>query len=259
MGRNFWQIYQSLVEPISENLSIQRVCQNQKWSAIESECGSGVALSFASLDSKELKKICGRPLKEIASWIFSWDFAKASIGAAAVNAYWNQRETIEKIFDSKLENFIAKVSIEDFIRKNFHGQKILFVGYFPFADALKNDCQVSILERRDLPGTFPDSACEALIPEQHLIIMSASTLINKTYVRLAELSQGIASFLVGPSTPLNLSPAKDGFNQSSGLVIRDSNLLFNALERGASREILGSQISWKVDLLFEKTSPKSSF
>ena len=252
MGKNFWQTYQSLVEPIPESLSIKRCYQNQKWTAVESECGCGLALNFESLDPEEKKSVEGKSLKEIASWVFSWNFAKASIGAAAVNTFWNQREPIEKMSNASLENLIAKISIEDFVREKFCGKKILFVGYFPFADVLKKDCKVTILERRSLAGALPDTACEALIPEQDLVIVSASTLINKTYVRLAQLSQNVESFLVGPTTPLTGLLAKDGFNQVSGLIIKDPKLLFEALRSGASREVLQSDISWKIDLNYKR-------
>jgi len=250
MNENFWRIYQSLIEPIPKQLEIKGFVQNQKWSAIDSDCGAGVALCFQPLSGEHQRELAGKPLKEIASWIFSWDFSKASVGMAAINAFWNQRNTIEKCFDSKLEELAPSISIEEYLKKEYAGKKVLFVGYFPFADSLKSDCEVTILERRELPGTLPDTACEALIPENNAIIISASTLVNKTYIRLAQLCRSKFSIITGPSSPLSPDLKEDGISQVSGIVIKDRRALFKLIGQGASREILKPDISWKIDLKF---------
>ena len=55
--------------------------------------------------------------------------------------------------------------------------------------ALDGASEVYIIERRPKPGDYPDSACEYLLPDCDIVIMTASAAINKTLPRLLELSK----------------------------------------------------------------------
>jgi len=258
MNRDFWKIYSSLIEPIPATLRIKRGIQREKWTIVDSECGAGVAMTSASLPTESSHSLMGKSLKEVASWVTSWDFSKASFGMAAINSYWNQRERVEQSFASPLEDLAARESIENLLISRFRNQKVLFVGHFPFSDSMRSQCQVVVLERRKITNTLPDTACEVLIPEQDAVVVTASSLVNKSFVRLSELCSGRFSLLLGPTTPLSPVLSLSGYSQISGIVPKDSQRLYELIENGASREILGEEISWKVDIEFGHKSEHQS-
>ena len=88
-------------------------------------------------------------------------------------------------------------------------------------DALKGASEVYIIERDPKPGDYPDSACEYILPESDIVIMTASAAINKTLPRLLELSKNPVSIIIGPTTPLCPELKALGIDRLSGMAVRD--------------------------------------
>ena len=80
---------------------------------------------------------------------------------------------------------------------------------------------VRILERSPRPGDYPDSACDWLLPQCDVVIMTASTLVNKTLPHLLELCRDAYTILAGPSCPLCPGLLELGIDRIAGLVITD--------------------------------------
>ena len=59
-----------------------------------------------------------------------------------------------------------------------------------------------ILDREPKPGDYPDSACEYLLPDCDLVVVTGSAAINKTMPRILELSRNAEIVLTGPSVSL---------------------------------------------------------
>ena len=79
-----------------------------------------------------------------------------------------------------------------------------------------------ILEREPKPGDYPDSACEYLLPQCDLAVITGSAAINKTLPRLLELCRGAEVVLTGPS--VSLCPAlmpSCGIRRLNGQAIVD--------------------------------------
>jgi uncharacterized protein (DUF4213/DUF364 family) len=77
------------------------------------------------------------------------------------------------------------------------------IGHFPRLESLAwVAAEMFIFERIPQPGDYPDSAAEYLIPTCDVLIITGTSVINKTAPRLLELAQGLEIYLVGPSVPL---------------------------------------------------------
>lgn len=100
-------------------------------------------------------------------------------------------------------------------------------------DALKGASEVYIIERDPKPGDYPDSACEYILPDCDIVIMTASAAINKTLPRLLELSKNAVSIIIGPTTPLCPELKALGIDRLSGMVVRDK-VTFEAGQRQAT-------------------------
>jgi uncharacterized protein (DUF4213/DUF364 family) len=64
--------------------------------------------------------------------------------------------------------------------EKLRGKRVAVIGHFRDLERIAAVCHLSILERRPEPGDLPDTACEFVLPEQEVVIMTATTLINKT-------------------------------------------------------------------------------
>jgi uncharacterized protein (DUF4213/DUF364 family) len=116
---------------------------------------------------------------------------------------------------------------------------VAVIGHFPHLEkTLGKVCDLAILEKRPLPGDYPDSACEFLLPFQDYVFATGVTLINKTLPRLLELSRRQGLILVGPSVPLAPLLFDWGVRDLQGMVVTDPELCRGVI----TGENLGSTI-----------------
>ena len=110
------------------------------------------------------------------------------------------------------------------------GKRVAVVGHFHNLERLSAICELSILERKPMLGDMPDPACEYILAEQDVVIMTATTLINKTMPRLLELSRNARVVVAGPSTPLHPLMFDHGVDLLGGLIVDDA--AFGVASRG---------------------------
>lgn len=93
---NRWYLYDALIEGVPEDVLVTRSCLGANWSYVEAECGMGVAMTCSG-GGRAIDKapLVGRPLREVAALSKSWNFAEATLGVAALNAWYSRRELIE--------------------------------------------------------------------------------------------------------------------------------------------------------------------
>jgi hypothetical protein len=96
------------------------------------------------------------------------------------------------------------------------------------------------LERKPGPGDVPDPACEYILPAQDVVVMTATTLINKTMPRLLALSRNAFTVIAGPSTPLHPLLFGHGADLLGGLIVDNQPSVWRAVAEGG-REALFSQ------------------
>ena len=158
----------------------------------------------------------GLSLKALAPASKSWNLTEAGFGMAAVNAFYNTPERLAawnayEPFDNYCTNGL-----------DLRGKHIGVVGHLNMPRSVYGQAaSVRILERSPRPGDYPDSACDWLIPQCDVVIMTASTLVNKTLPHLLELSKNAYTILAGPSCPLCPELLEFGIDRISGLVITD--------------------------------------
>jgi uncharacterized protein (DUF4213/DUF364 family) len=163
----------------------------------------------------------GMALAELAEAAKSWNFVEASLGMAAISAYWNspEREFVAEALErGDTEAFGAW-------RGRVAGKKVAVIGHFLHLEkSLAPFCELSILEKRPGPGDYPDSACEFLLPLQDFVFATGVTLINKTLPRLLELAGNTGVILAGPSVPMAPPLFDWGVRDLQGFVVTDPDL-----------------------------------
>ena len=236
------ELYQRLIDGIPEGIGVKSWGMGRRWSYVESVRGTGVAMTVGGGRGMDKRgaSLGGRPalansteLKVLAAFALSWCFEEASIGVAALNAWYNNADNNPALNasllanpsgpgagggeDSRHDNGTAQSSsgpgagsgedtghyrqsdiLESEIQA-FAGRKVAVIGHFPLLDELAAKCQLSVLERNPSGSDFPDSACEYILPEQDLVLITGTALTNKTMPRLLELSRNARTVLLGPS------------------------------------------------------------
>lgn len=229
-----WELYDELINQIPTDLMVDDITVGLGWTAVTAGkyCGAAMTVNEGGgyIDLGETKR--GQPLRYLASLSKSWNFTEASIGVAAINAYFNNKETWKKSYvpGKTPWKIIGPENAFDSYAHAVKGKKIAVIGHFRKLESYLTEAKsVCILERKPSGGDYPDSACEYLLPEQDLVFITGTSLTNKTLPRLLELSRNAQVVLVGPSTPMTPILFKYGASELSGFVVGNRSSLINAV------------------------------
>lgn len=236
-----WEMYDALINGIPEELKTDELVCGYPHTYVRSGEGSGIAgiRLFETRMPMFTKDLIGMPLREVASCIKSWNFIEASVGLAAINAYYNNPKVAKengvefseamRVEDRKFDPFIMS-------QNEVRGKKVAVIGHFPYLQRLMEPiCDLAIIETDPGEGDYPFSASEYLLTECDYVFMTSSCLIDKTLPRLLELSGNAKRVtLVSPGTPLAPQLFDFGIDVLSGFIIKD-NLRAFRIVAGAER------------------------
>lgn len=236
-----WDLYKRLIEGIPEDIGVKDLCLGSHWAFLEAECGFGMAMlthggaGSYSLGSQPLYM----SLRDVACQAISWNFMEASVGVAALNAwysYGSRLEDVGMVMETKASN-----DAFDLYKRICTGKRVTVVGHFPLVERLADDCELTVLERDPQPGDIPDPACEYVIPHQDITFITGITLTNKTMPRLLELARcGNSSvIMVGPSVVPAPVLYEYGVDCMAGSVITDPERARASVLHGATSGIFG--------------------
>ncbi|GHT85081.1 hypothetical protein FACS1894137_08920 [Spirochaetia bacterium] len=224
---NPWALYDALIDPIPPGLKADEAILGEYWVYVRSGDRTGLAMNLAYVHNTEtrprtISEPCqGLPLRELAALSKSWNFAEASLGVAAINAFWNspKHEPVARAVEG------AGCKAFDAWRDRVRGKKVAVIGHFMHLEkSLGSVCDLSILEKRPGPGDYPDSACEFILSSQDFVFATGVTVINKTLPRLLELSRRQGLILAGPTVPMAPPLFGFGVRDLQGMVITDPDL-----------------------------------
>jgi len=244
-----WQIYDRLIAGIPPDVAAES-CLISTWTVVEStEGGTGLAMTFrgGTHDDTPLSGLAGSPLLDLARHLKSWDFRKASIGMAAVNAHYNAPDRVRSWLAQPLES-LRSSGVFTTTLERIEGKKVAVIGHFPGLEAAADRAaHLTILERNPSAGDLPDMAAEYILPEQDYVFITGTALTNKTLPRLLELSKYAFVALVGPSVPLVPWWFELGVDMLSGTVVMDRAGVWRRALEGAHKGIFEAG-GWMVDI-----------
>jgi len=232
-----WKIYDELVSAVPEDCVVSDCLAGLSWFLVRSK-GVGVSMRPRECEGpvRNAGRIAGMKVRELATWIKSWNWYEAAMGLAAINSVLNSPEEVKRnCGDSLAED--QNQDVFTMLLDEFRGKKVAVVGHFKNMERVAAACDLTILERIPQNGDMPDPACEYILGEQDIVVMTATTLINKTMPRLLQLSRGARVIVAGPSTPLHPLMFDHGVSILGGLVVKDETNLWRAVAEGGREEL----------------------
>ena len=231
-----WELYDALIEGIPEECLVDEFICGTYAALIRSGNGCGFSHILPGDSLPEMmKKSLNMPLKKLAECIKSWNFVEASVGMAAINAWYNSPEIASSNGIALTNSLYSEDRLNDpFIayQNVIKNKKVAVLGHFPYIEQLFQPvCDLAIIESEPLEGDYPESAAEYILPESDFVILSCVSLINKTLPRMLQLAQNAYVIIVGPFTPLAPKLFSFGVNDLSSFIVKDNV--------GASRIVSG--------------------
>jgi uncharacterized protein (DUF4213/DUF364 family) len=173
--------------------------------------------------------VIGRPAKEVANLLKSWEPADVAMGLSCVNA--SLAATFKSASDASMA---SEGNAFDIFLPRVKNRKVGVIGHFPKLENIKQAAsELLIFERLPQEGDYPDQAAEFLLPSCDVVFITGSSIMNKTVPRLLELSSQAQTFLVGPSVPLCPKLFQFGITGLSGSLIFDYEALANDIKLSA--------------------------
>lgn len=235
-----WEIYDKLIGGIPETWKAEEIVRGSAFSYVKSGEGIGIA-GLVNYDYRVpmfMKNMEGAPLKEVAECVKSWNLYEASVGLAAINAYYNNPDVARKAGVAVGDSMHVEDRIYDpFImsQNEIRGKKVAVLGHFPFIESLFEPvCDMKVIAGEiPVEGDYPASSAEYFLPESDFVYIGSSCFVEKTLPRLLELSKNAQKVtIVGPSTTLAPVLFEYGVHDLSGYVIKDSDRAMRMI-RGA--------------------------
>ena len=236
-----WKMYDEMIAGIPEDLTVDEYVSGGHFCFLRSGdyCGVAHDTNGASRPFRFPDGPVGQPLKTIAECAKSWNMEEATMGMAAINAWYNSRKRLAtqgiEIDDKgvlSIEQRKAKNPLND-SNQQLKGKKVALIGHFRNVERkLDGIADLYILERKPQDGDYPDSACEYILPEMDYIFATGMTLINKTAKRLLELKPERAHFtMMGPTSTLSSVLYDYGVDSIASFVITDPEYVKDVIMR----------------------------
>src|SRR5262245_33637789 len=111
-------------------------------------------------------------------------------------------------------------------------------------ERLSGEIELSVLERQPGEGDLPDPACEYVLPRSDWVFITASSIPNKTFPRLAELARDAQTVLMGPGTPWLPELAEFGIDYLAGTRVVDCDALRRTIAEGGGVRIFGGGVRY---------------
>jgi uncharacterized protein len=235
-----WNLYDHLISAVPETAEVVDCLAGLNWFLVRS---LGVGVAMRPLETagalRDAGHLGGMKLRDLAMWVKSWNEYEAAMGLAAINAALNAPQIVRETCAGRL-NESQNQDIFTCMREHMRGKRVAVIGHFIGLERVAEICDLSILERRPQPGDLPDSACEYVLPDQDIVIMTATALINKTMPRLLALSQGAHIIVAGPTTPLHPLMFDYGIEVLGGLLVEDQTQVWRVVAEGGQKEIFSA-------------------
>ena len=224
---NVEKLYDLLIRNLPDSPPVKSLTVGDFWNLAQLESGAmGLAMTTPghsippTVDSFE-----GLPAREAARSVKSWNLEQAGAAMAVINACYNTRDRMEKLrCYEPYENYCTD-------GLDLTGKTVGLIGHLTMPqEVLRCVKDVLIMERHPHPGDYPDSACEYLLPKCDVVLITGSSLVNKTLPRLLELSEKAYTIVTGPTVPMCPELLSMNIQRLAGMVVSDSGICSHVKE-----------------------------
>jgi uncharacterized protein (DUF4213/DUF364 family) len=242
-----WELYDWLLDAVPPEPEVQEVVIGLTWTLCRST-GWGLSMSPGT-PTRTLPwpgTLRGRSVRDLAAWVRAWDPYEATVGMAAINSAVNARSGLAASATPLFPAGPANLAVFEHFATRLAGKRVVVVGRYPGLETLELDWQLSILERQPGPGDLPDPAAEYLLPEADWVFLTATSIPNKTFPRLAELSRKAQVVLMGPTVPWLEGLADCGIDYLAGIAVDDGEALRRTVAEGGGTRIFETGVRYRV-------------
>ena len=221
-------ILKAIIEGLKKDAPVKQVLVGRHWTAVVSRsCGLASSMSQEcathDFDEGDERSLTDFTALELAHHALSHDITEASLGVAAINS----------LMDVNADRCVA-IDGADVLMKRGRGKNVSIVGHFPFVDDIRKvTANLWVMEKWQREGDYPAEAAEKFLPISDIVVISSTTLVNRTIEDLLALCpQHALKMLLGPTTPLSEVLFDYGIDFLSGTRVTDTEKVLKSISEG---------------------------
>ncbi len=226
---NPWQLYDDLIDALPQGLLVTGALISH-FACVSTEAGVGVAMGEAGGPRAPWaeRQVVGRDIRTVAALAKSWDLELASLGVAAMNAWFNTEQRVRKYRLVGGESGCFELYSDAVARR-----RVAVVGHFGGFERLARASDLIVLEREPRESDLPDPACEYVLADREDVFLTGVTLTNKTMPRLLDLASGARVVLLGPTAPFAPEVYGERVSAISGSWVSNDEMCWSMAGAGA--------------------------
>lgn len=240
-------IYNLLLESSQTNTLIQEIIIGLTWTYCQAD-GIGLCMSPGQ-PTRTLPwsgTLVNMTVGDLATGLESWDSYKATVAMAAINAVINSKSPLLSSSVPLSPHSSANLAVFEHFLPQIRGKRVVVIGRYPGLAKYEQEIDLTVLERQPTAQDLPDTACEYLLPEADWVFLTATSIVNKTFPRLVELSQNAKLVLMGPTLPWLPDLADMGIDYLAGVAVTNPLALRQTIAEGGGTRIFDVGVQYRV-------------
>jgi uncharacterized protein (DUF4213/DUF364 family) len=237
------QVYQLLLDAASSTQRVEAINIGLVWTLCKAQhCGLAMSPQLPTRTLPWSGTLVGKTLNELSAWITDWDAYHATVAMAAINAALNTKNPVP----AGITLAAGNLAVFEHFLPQLVGKKVVVIGRYPNIERYAEQIDLHIIERQPNASDYPDPACEFLLPTADWVFLTATSLINKTFPRLAELAQHATTVLMGPTTPWLVQLADFAIDYLAGVEIINADTLQQTIAEGGGVRIFDTAVRYRL-------------
>jgi uncharacterized protein (DUF4213/DUF364 family) len=231
--------YEALIENIPASLNVLDFVSGSTATAVMTEVGTGICETVC--DTRTPRMYEGATpirLKTFAGMMRSRNYTEASLGLAAINAYYNN--VLPRAFMDGSDQTQYGNTMKEW-RQAIEGKRVVMFGHNEVLDCCTEAYRDLIVfdNPGEVPGAFPVAAATFSFADCDIVIADCKCIIKKSLPRLIGCTDHLA--LVGVGVPAALPCGEDSVRSLVFYQVCDAATTMHLIRKGASvREIADS-------------------
>ncbi|MGB3510155.1 MAG: DUF364 domain-containing protein [Microcoleaceae cyanobacterium] len=249
------EIYDLLLDYGNTTTRIKEILIGLTWTFCETEA-IGLCMSPGTV-TRTLPwsgTLVNKSVGELAPWLRSWNSFEATVAMAAINAEINGRSrsvaSAVSLLPTQAEALSpygpGNLAVFEYFLPMIRGKRVAIIGRYPNLSRYENEMEMTVIERQPGADDFPDQASEYLLPEAEWVFLTATSITNKTFPRLAELAKDSQLVLMGPTMPWLEDLKHFGINYLAGVTVSNSQALKQTIAEGGGVRIFETGVQYQV-------------
>ncbi|TVZ38811.1 hypothetical protein P886_3193 [Alteromonadaceae bacterium 2753L.S.0a.02] len=247
-------IYTLLEQKVSNSQAvIERFQIGLTWSSCRVRENGESNIGFAMSPNEKTRlltwpgTVAGQKVVDMVRHFSSWNSFDVTLALAACNAVINVPNNELMVKAHPIDAGSApNICVFSYFRSKLVGKKVVIIGRYPHLDSVLEGLDYVVLERVPEQGDLPDTAAETVIPEADWVFITSTSIINKTFSRLVELSANAVTVLMGPTTPWLNELADWGVDFVAGTTLTNADSAEQIAMEGGGTRLFEGGVSYKV-------------